>query len=82
MLSCNLWRSSRIDHALLTGDAVLVETAFHLQNTSLVLAMVLDGLVAPRFVFSDHLARLAEIAKRYSDRKPIWPTSASFGSAN
>jgi hypothetical protein len=25
---------------------------------------------APRFVVSDHLARLAEMAKRYSDRKP------------
>jgi predicted nucleic acid-binding protein len=62
--------ASRIDHALLTCDAVLAETAFHLENVSLVLAMVQEGLVAPRFVVSDHLARLSELAKRYSDRKP------------
>jgi predicted nucleic acid-binding protein len=62
--------ASQIDLALLTCDAVLAETAFHLENTSVVLAMVQDGLVAPRFVASDHLARLAELAKRYSDRKP------------
>jgi predicted nucleic acid-binding protein len=74
--------ASRIDRALLTCDAVVAETAFHLENTALVLAMIRDGLVAPRFVVSDHLARLAEMAKRYSDRSPIWPTFASFGSAN
>jgi predicted nucleic acid-binding protein len=62
--------ASQIDRALLTCDAVLAETAFHLQDTSLVLAMIRDGLVAPQFVVSDHLARLAEMAKRYSDRKP------------
>ncbi len=49
---------------------MLAETAFHLQDTSLVLAMIRDGLVAPRLVISDHLARLAEMAKRYADRKP------------
>lgn len=62
--------ASGIDRALLTCDAVLAETAFHLANVSLVLAMVQEGLVTPRFVVSDHLPRLAELAKRYSDRKP------------
>lgn len=62
--------ASRIDRALLTCDAVLAETAFHLQDASLVLAMVQAGLVEPRFVLGDHSARLAELAKRYSDRKP------------
>jgi predicted nucleic acid-binding protein len=62
--------ASRIDSALLTCDAVLAETAFHLESASLVLAMVQDGLVTPRFVVSEHIARLAELAKRYSDRKP------------
>jgi uncharacterized protein len=61
--------ASRIDRALLTCDAVPAETAFHLRSVSLVLAMVQEGLVAPQFVVSDHLARLAELAKRYSDRK-------------
>jgi len=62
--------ASRIDRALLTCDAVLAETAFHLENASLVLSMVQEGLVEPRFVLRDHLARLAELAKRYADRNP------------
>jgi uncharacterized protein len=62
--------ASRIDRALLTCDAVLAETAFHLEDVSLVLAMVQEGLVESRFILRDHLARLAELAKRYSDRKP------------
>ena len=59
-----------IDRALLTCDAVLAETAFHLEDVSLVLAMVQEGMVRPQFLVSDHLARLAELAKRYKDRKP------------
>ena len=62
--------ASRIDRALLTCDAVLAETAFHLQDPSLVLAMIRDGLVAPRFVVSDHLARLAEKRRRNRLRHP------------
>lgn len=62
--------ASYIDGALLTCDAVLAETTFHLEDASLVLAMVQDGLVAPRFAVSDHLVRLAELSKRYSSRKP------------
>lgn len=62
--------ASRIDRALLTCDAVLAETAFHLENLSLVLAMVQEGLVLPKLQVSEHLLRLAELAKRYADRKP------------
>ena len=62
--------ASRIDSALLTCDAVLAETVFHLKNASIVLAMIQEGLVLPKFLASDHLPRLAELAKRYSDRKP------------
>jgi hypothetical protein len=62
--------ASGIDRALLTCDAVLAETAFHLGNISLVIAMVQEGLVLPRFAVSDHLSRLSQLAKRYSDRKP------------
>ena len=50
--------ASGIDRALLTCDAVLAETAFHLENVSLLLAMVQPGLVESRFVVRDHLARL------------------------
>jgi len=71
--------ASRIDRALLTCDAVLAETAFHLANASLVLAMVEEGLVLPQLVISEHLPRLAELAKRYSDRKPDLPICASSG---
>ena len=59
-----------IERALLTCDAVLAETAFHLGNVSLAMAMVEEGLVLPRFAVSDHLSRLRELANRYSDRKP------------
>ena len=54
--------ASRIDHAQLTCDAVLAETAFHLENLSLVLAMVQEGLVLPKLQVSEHLLRLAELA--------------------
>lgn len=62
--------ASRIDRRLLTCDAVRAETAFHFGDVSLVLAMVEEGLVEPQMVISDHLPRLAELARRYSDRKP------------
>lgn len=62
--------ASRIHRALLTCEAVLAETAFHLENASIIVAMVQENLVQPRFAVSEHLTRLAELAKRYADRKP------------
>jgi len=62
--------ASRIDEPLLTCDAVLAETSFHLQNASVVIAMVREGLVRPHFQISEHLVRLAELADRYADRTP------------
>jgi uncharacterized protein len=62
--------ASRVVEPLLTCDAVLAETAFHLQSAALVIAMVRDGLVETRFLISEHLSRLAELADRYSDRNP------------
>ena len=62
--------ATRIDKALLTCDAVLAETAFHFQDSSLVLAKVQEGLVHPQFQISEHLIRLAELANRYSEPKP------------
>ena len=49
---------------------MLVETAFQLENLSLVLAMVQEHLVLPQFRVSDHLSRLVELAQRYAERKP------------
>ncbi|MBI4908094.1 MAG: hypothetical protein HY820_31000 [Acidobacteria bacterium] len=62
--------ATRIDKSLLTCDAVLAETAFHLEDASLVFAMAREGLVRPQFQVSEHLIRLAELASRYSERKP------------
>jgi predicted nucleic acid-binding protein len=62
--------AAQIDEPLLTCEAVLAETAFHLQNSRLVLEMVRDGLVAPAFDVRAHLEDLMALAKRYADRAP------------
>ncbi len=62
--------AEQITEPLLTCEAVLAETAFHLGSSALVLAFVSEGLVRPVFVVSDHLARLTELADRYADREP------------
>jgi predicted nucleic acid-binding protein len=62
--------ANRVTDPLLTCDAVLAETAFHLGNSSVVLAFIREGLVRPAFVIGEHLARLAELAARYADRSP------------
>jgi predicted nucleic acid-binding protein len=55
---------------LLTCEAVLAETAFHLGSSALALAFLHDGLVRDTLVLSEHISRLAELAARYADRKP------------
>lgn len=55
---------------LLTCEAVLAETAFHLQDTRLVLAMIREGLITIAFACCDHLAQLRALADRYADRRP------------
>lgn len=62
--------AERLNEPLLTCEAVLAETAFHLENVGLVLAMVEEGLIAVRFDCTQHLSQLASLAKRYADRKP------------
>lgn len=62
--------AQRVTAPLLTCDAVLAETAFHLGSAGLVMAFVIDGLVRPAFLVSDHVPRLAELAARYAGRKP------------
>lgn len=59
-----------VSRPLLTCDAVLAETAFHLQDTALVLALVEEGLAVPALDVAEHLPRLAQIAARFADRKP------------
>jgi len=60
----------QVTDPLLTCEAVLAEAAFHLNSSSLVIAFVRDGLVRPTFTVVENLARLAELAERYADRKP------------
>lgn len=59
-----------VTEPLLTCEAVLAETAFHLESAAIVLAMVDEGLVALAFNCRDHLVRLAQLADRFADQKP------------
>jgi predicted nucleic acid-binding protein len=62
--------ASQITEPLLTCDAVMAETAFHLGSSSLPLMFVREGLVRPAFDIAAHLSRLIELAERYADRHP------------
>jgi predicted nucleic acid-binding protein len=62
--------AERISEPLLTCEAVLAETAFHLASSALALAFIRDGLVRIGFNLSEHTARIAELAVRYADRRP------------
>ena len=55
---------------VLTCEAVLAETAFHLQSVGIVLAMICEGLTREVFDCNDHLPQLEALATRYDDRKP------------
>ena len=59
-----------VTEPLLTCEAVLAETAFHLADAGLVLEMISEELIRLDFVCNDHLAHLAGLDKRYKDRKP------------
>jgi predicted nucleic acid-binding protein len=62
--------ATRVTEPLLTCEAVLAETAFHLRSVPLVLAMMGDGLITLAFDCRDHLSQRAALASRYSDREP------------
>ncbi len=62
--------ASRASEPLLTCEAVLAETAFHLQSVEITLAMVRDRLVTVAFSCNDHLPELAALAKRFRHRQP------------
>ena len=55
---------------LLTCEAVLSETAFHLGSCSAVLNLINQQLVTLAFDCNDHLQQLEALAKRYANRKP------------
>jgi len=59
-----------IAEPLLTCEAVLAETAFHLRSVSVALAMLRTGLVELAFDCNDHLLQLSALAVKYGDRDP------------
>ena len=62
--------ASQITDPLLTCEAVLAETAFHLRNVTIVLDMIREGLIILSFQLNDQLSQVASLAERYADRKP------------
>jgi predicted nucleic acid-binding protein len=62
--------AERVTEPLLTCEAVLAETAFHLRSASLVLEMLHEGLVTLAFDMNDHLPHLEALARRYANRHP------------
>ena len=59
-----------VTEPLLTCEAVLAETAFHLESVPLVLAMISEGLITLAFHCDEHQLQLVALAKRYADRRP------------
>ena len=67
------WALALADHIqepLLTCEAVLAETAYHLKNCGLVLRMMETGLIRLAFEIENYRPRIAALAKRYFDRQP------------
>lgn len=55
---------------LITCDAVIAETIFHVGHAAIVLALLEERFVRSDFSVHDHLHRLRELAARYADRNP------------
>ena len=62
--------AENVHEPLLTCEAVLAETAFHLKNSSLVLRLLETGLIRLAFDLKSHLPELAVLAQRYAGRQP------------
>jgi predicted nucleic acid-binding protein len=62
--------AEQITWPVLTCEAVLAETAFHLQSSAQVLGMLKDRVVRVAFDCASHLEDLRDLATRYADRKP------------
>ena len=68
--------AQRVTEPLLTCEAVLAETAFHLGSSALVLAMLREGLVKVPLVLSDHVSRLEELPCVSQIASRTWRTFA------
>jgi predicted nucleic acid-binding protein len=59
-----------ITEPLLTCEAVLAESAFHLESSSYVFSLLKDEMLRIAFDCNRNIEQLAELAERYRDRKP------------
>lgn len=55
---------------LLTCEAVLAESVFHLASATLVLSLIKDKLLRLAFDITRNLEQVEELARRYEDRNP------------
>lgn len=62
--------AENITEPLLTCEAVLAETAFHLGSAQRIMSFLEEGMVRLAFRMTEHLPRLKELADRYADRSP------------
>lgn len=62
--------AEQITWPALTCEAVLAETAYHLQSSERVLGMLRDKVLRVAFDCGSHLERLQDLATRYADRNP------------
>src|SRR5262249_21066394 len=62
--------SENITEPLLTCEAVLSETAFHLSSASFTINLIEHAVVRLAFQMAEHLPRLKQLAERYADRCP------------
>lgn len=61
---------SSLEPPLLTCDAVLSETAFHLGSSQLALSMVREGLVEVDWDFAREWRALEKLADQFADQDP------------
>jgi predicted nucleic acid-binding protein len=67
------WATSlagQLELPLLTCEAVLSETAFHLESSGYVLAMLKRGAIRLAFDCTSQLEHLQNLAARYADQHP------------
>ncbi|HEY6767655.1 MAG TPA: hypothetical protein VI386_23110 [Candidatus Sulfotelmatobacter sp.] len=62
--------AEQINWPVLTCEAVLAETAFHLQSSHEVLGMLRDNVVRLAFDCGSEIEHLHALATRYADRNP------------
>ena len=62
--------AGQLQTPLLTCEAVIAETSFHLKSTANVLAMIERGAIRIAFDVTNHLESLRNLAERYADRNP------------